>query len=150
MRFTKIKYDGSTVLLTWTTKKVTGEEVRHELTSPQDPHPDFLSALDEFRPTVLELLELDEDYGSGLRVQSLSINEEKDGRIGCVVTSLKTLDAAHSPLVLNTPHLRERVDETTDRGFLSDEMMTAIARVEREAEAYVNGKRAQGDLFKVA
>lgn len=147
MRFTKIKFVGTKVELAWTTKKL-HQEVEHRLTSSQAPAQPLLAALEAFRDPVLRLLELPLRYGDGLRVQSLSINvEEKDGRRGLVVTSLKEIASAHSPLVLNTPHLRERMDEETEKGFLPEEWLRLLEDAESGATRYVNGERAQSDLF---
>lgn len=149
MKFSKVKYDGKKVELSWTTKEK-GAEIAHHLSSSSRPAPEFTGAMRRFVPIVLSLLELPDSYDDGLQVTGISLNEEEnDGRRGVVITSQKKLEAANAPLVLNTPHLREPVkDEEADRpGFFPDEMEDAIAHAERAASEYLEGKRAQGDLF---
>lgn len=145
LRFKKIKYNGEKVVLHWTTSKVM-EEVAHELISTQTPHPRLVDTLAAFVPEVLDLLELPADYDVGLRVVGLSINTQEDGRRGLVVTCLKALEGAQGPLVLNTPNLPEPGDDA-QQPSLPSTMLRLMERAEREAEAFVNGKRAQVDMF---
>lgn len=148
MRFTKIKYDGAVVELQWTTKLDGGGEVAHSLKSYDAPSPEFVAAMKAFCPEVLELLELDSaGWDDELTVSGLSINEEEDGRIGLVCTCRRALRIANAPLILNTPHLRERMDEEGESGFLPDQLLLLIGRLETQAQLYLKGKRAQGDLF---
>lgn len=70
-----------------------------------------------------------------------------DGRRGIVVTCLKKLEQTNAPLVLNTPHMREDTDGTGGAGFMPGEWLGLIESAERAAEAYIEGKRAQKDLF---
>ena len=152
MRFTKIKSNGKTVELQWHESKLNGEEISHHLTSPDAPSPALPSALAAFVPIVLDLLQLPEDWSENLRVQSLSINHEKgDGRMGLVITCLKKLPDANAPLVLNTPHLRQPVnDDDTGPGFFIEGMGEALDDVLSAALGFYNGERAQGDLFPKA
>jgi len=153
MQFTKIKFkegDGK-VELAWTTREGPDrkDSITHSLTSFDRPHPDFVRGMEAFVDPVLELLELHDEYRQGLKVQSLSINyEDGDGRSGLVVTCLKELDETKSPLVLNTPHLREYVDEENAEGFMSTAMENRLDRMQGLARDYVNGTREQGDLFE--
>ena len=149
MRFQKIKFSSAgEVLLQWAVKKPGGEETELKMTSKQAPAPEFEAALRAFILPALDLLELDKEYGENLRVVGLSINEEEDGRCGLVVTMLKKLEHANAPLVLNTPHMREYMDEESDRGFMPDEMLQALKAAERAAKNFLDGKRAQADMFK--
>lgn len=145
MDFQKIKFNGKKVVLHWTSAHAL-EEHEHTLTSAQPPHPDFVAALQAFVGEVLDLLELPLDYGDGLTVVGLSLPVQEDGRSGLVVTCLKALKGAPSPLVLNTPYLAEPGDDP-DAPALSRHLLRLIETAEGEAEAFVDGKRAQGDLF---
>jgi len=149
MKFTKIKYDGERVILEWVTKKLNREEVEQRLTSAQRPSPAFIEAMQAFQPIVFDLLRLPLDYASGFRVTGLSINEEEgDGRAGLVITCRKTLPDCNSPLILNTPHMREPVDDNDDGpGFYIEGVADALALMCEQAEKFVGGERDQGDLF---
>jgi hypothetical protein len=149
MKFTKIKLsEKNGVHLEWTTpaEKRPNDVVEHRLTGKDAPAPEFTEAMQAFKPEVVGLLELSEEYGEGLTVVGLSINYEEDGRKGLVVTCLKALDAFNAPLVLNTPHLREASDEEPGN-YLPDGLLLLVRHAEQEAAAYVNGIRAQQSLF---
>ncbi|MGK2935224.1 MAG: hypothetical protein ACSLFE_08280 [Gemmatimonadaceae bacterium] len=150
MDFAKIKVTNDGVELKWGGERDDGTELVHDLKSHDQPAEDLRQAMTAFRAYVQKLLGItSEEWVSDLVVTGLSINTEKDGRRGLVVTCMKKLADANSPLVLNTPHLREPVDDITDSGpgFFIDGTIELIRAAERAAEAYLQGKRAQGDLF---
>jgi hypothetical protein len=147
MRFKKVKWDEKEVTLIWTTESGT-ETHERELTSKNAPHVDFASALQALRGDVLSVCELD-DAEEDLRVQSVSLSfSEKSGLRGAVVTGLKPVQIANSPVVLNTPHLTESGDG--DKGVMPGSMWRRVLALEAEAQAYLNGKTApkeQRDIF---
>jgi len=145
--FTKIKWDAkeSKVLLRWEEQRLGGREVvKHELESKDKPEPEFFKALEDLRQHALDLMELPTSYGTGFTVSGVSINhEEGDGRVGMVVTCLKAIEQANSPMVLNTPHLRELIDEDTDVGFIPSDMLGVLQRLIGRAERFLDGHREQ-------
>ncbi len=147
MHFTKIKDDGKQVTLRWDTAK--GETVvHHELESRERPAAEFRAVLADFVMPVLDLLQLPPEYAHEFAVVGLAINrEEKDGRLGLVVTCFKKLEETNAPLVLNTPHLREYVDGDPDGHYLPSVMLRRIKRAELAAEHYVDGTREQLSLL---
>lgn len=148
MKFSKIKWDGACIELTWTTKLDGAGEITHTLKSYDTPRPEFVAAMRGMVPHVLKVLELEEaGWQDTLSVSGLSINEEDDGRRGLVCTCRRALDVANAPLIVNTPHLREFMDDEQLKGFIPDDMLRAMEQVERESELYLKGKRAQADLF---
>lgn len=148
MKFSKIKWDGACVELQWTSKLDGAGEITHALKSYDTPRPEFVEAMRAMVPHVLEVLELEAaDWDDTLTVSGLSINQEDDGRRGLVCTCRRALDIANAPLIINTPHLREFMDDEQLKGFIPDDMLRAVEQVEREAALYLKGKRAQGDLF---
>ncbi len=149
MKFSKIKWDGACIELAWTTKLDGAGEITHSLKSYDTPRPEFVDAMRAMVPHVLEVLELeDAGWENDLTVSGLSINvEDGDGRRGLVCTCRRALGIANAPLIINTPHLREFMDDEQLKGFIPDEMLSAMEQVEREAALYLKGKRAQADLF---
>lgn len=149
MKFSKIKWNGMKVFLAWIDKK--GKtEIEHHLNSYDTPAPELPKALSAFVPIVLDLLELPQAYRDDLRVTGLSINEEGDERSGLVVTCQKKIAQANSPLILNTPHLREPVAPTEHGavGFFTNGMSEAIDKAQVAAIDYYRGKRAQTEIFE--
>lgn len=147
-RFTKIKDDGKQVQLIYLEARGTAEvEVR--LTSKERPRPAFTHALAAFAPLAIDLLEV-RWSASELAVTGLSINkEEGDGRDGMVLTCRKRCALAKSPLILNTPHLREPVkpEERDQAGFMPGPWLLALRHAREEAQRFVDGARAQAELF---
>jgi hypothetical protein len=154
MRFSKIKYNGAAVELQWVVgKEFQTAEVKHVLKSIEPPAPQLLESLNAFLPFVAQLLELPEvelgqpTFMDEVWVSGLALNEEEgSGRRGIVITCRKPLKGARAPLIFNTPHLREDLD-LEGPGFMLRGMMDAIEDAERAAQAFVNGERAQGELF---
>ena len=147
MNFTKIKYNGDVVELEWGKERDDGSEVSTRFKCFDAPLEDFKKAMIAFRALVAHITDLPGEWVTDLAITGLSINTEKDGRRGLVITAMKKLPTANSPLILNTPHLRELVDEPPGPGFFVDGMDRAIERAEKAATEYLKGKREQVELF---
>lgn len=146
-RFKKIRWNGSEVGLEWTSQD--GSETHnHELTCKDDPRAEFDTALQSLRGDVLVIAELPREYGTDMRVQSVSLSlNQKTGARGAVVTSMKTLKIANGPLALHTPHLLAEIPgelplEGEPTGVMPTGMWGRIEKLEQEAWAYLAGKRA--------
>jgi hypothetical protein len=151
-RFKKISWNERQVALEWTEQRDT-EAHDHALTCKDAPLASFDAALQELCDDVLDIAELGEMYSDGMRVQSVSLSlSEKTGARGCVVTAMKTLAIANAPLALHTPHLLAESASNGDEpsgeaepaktGVVPDGMWARIERLEKEAWAYLAGKRA--------
>lgn len=153
MQFTKIKANGKDVHLEWTTPasdKAKADLIHHSLESKELPHPDLVAALDALAPWVAELIEVSKPWAKGLKVIGVSVSiNAANGARGFVVSALKELAGANSPLVIHTPHLREASDdENADNSKAADdEFLTKLELIEEQAAHYVEGRRAQVDMF---
>ncbi len=148
MKFTKIKRSKGLVVLEWLTEEGKGglDTHEHRLSSTEDPHPTFVAALRAFIGPVLKLCELPHTWGGeALAVTGLSITHEEERGRGLVVTCQRSLADAPAPLVFNTPYLPEDAGEHGQS--LPDELVEALDAVEDAARRFLNGERAQGDLF---
>jgi hypothetical protein len=156
-RFKKIRWNGKEVALEWTATTQDGAETHdHQLTCKDAPHPEFDAALQALKQDVLVIAELDDEepsieipgYGETMRVQSVSLSlNAKSGNRGAVVTAMKTLQLANAPLALHTPHLvaetdDDEGDEGERAGVMPAGMWARIEALEKEAWAYLDGKRA--------
>ncbi|MCX6497185.1 MAG: hypothetical protein NTU93_00110 [Arthrobacter sp.] len=109
--------------------------------------PGFYAALEDLVEHVLRLLELPASYGDRLTVTGVSLSWT-DNIMGAVVTAQKYLTAADAPLVLNTPHLPSApYGENAGGKIMPGDMVLALETIQREAVLYVEGKRAQLELF---
>lgn len=149
--YTKIKYSAkeSKTTLSWreTTKNGFDE---HSLVCCDLPRPELVEALDKLRTHVAEILELPAQYLADASVTSVSLSYSgDDGVMGATITTLKPLANSNAPFVLNTPHkTAEPISAGGDPSIcLSFEAVAAIKVLCAEADLYVNGDRAQGDLW---
>lgn len=147
MKITKIKRQPNSVTITRVDAQGPNE-TEITLRSFEQPAASFDDALRAFVDLVLTLLKLPDAYRENFRVTGLSVNyEEADERMGLVVTCQKQLPDANAPLVLNTPHLREPIEGETGPGFFIAGWESALDTALGEAVKFVNGTRAQRDLF---
>jgi len=153
MRFIKIKFDGTKVKLEWEIAKKDGEPDIFSLTSTDLPAPEFQTALDNLRIFVEEICELPQGYCQNAEIRGVSFSYGGDDEImGAVITALKTLKTANSPLTINTPHLPS--DDYSGNNpnvlCLSFDCIQALNNLCDCAENYVNGVRKQQNLFERA
>lgn len=146
MPFTKIKYSSKDgVALEWRDSELK-QSIEHRLVSTQEPRPEFLKALGAFSQFVRHLLDLPMSWENGLTIQSVSISENDAQGRGIVVTALRKISGANSPLVLNTPFLPEEAS-SEDGPELPSFAVRLLNELEEEAAKYRAGERAQTDLF---
>lgn len=151
--FTKIKNTGKSVAIEWSTKRTTAskaeEHQSHQLECPERPRPAFDTALQTFLPFLLRILGAPVEWSDNTKVTGVSLNKEEDGRRGLVLTATRKCPFGAAPIALNTPHLRESQDATKEKGalFWLPGMDEAVDQMIHEAEKYLEGDRAQGELF---
>lgn len=156
-RFTKVRDTGKAVLLRWTTEEQQGKgHHHHELTSEARPHPDFVAALQIFKPFVAQLIDAPPAYLEEARVVSVSVSRKGDVR-GVMIHATRPVSKATAPFNIHTPHVKELAgseEEETDEpgdgavGVWLPGMEDALDELEAQAVAFINGKREQGDLFE--
>lgn len=145
--FQKISGSAKHVALKWTTTEGSSE-ISHELESDEAPRPEFVKALGAFLGFVLRICELTPKYGDGMEVTSLSISRNaKSGRLGLVITAKKPVAQSNSPFLIHTPHLSEASESEDGAGAFMVGMADCLDAAIEEATAYINGVRAQVDMF---
>ena len=150
MKFTKIRStEKGGVELAWTEKDADGGTKSVEYNCPQKPLADLTDALKAFGPYVVVLIGAP-DWLGGLKVNGISLNEEKGNRRGLVVSAILPIErASNRPLVLNTPQMKERGEGQSEdsTGIFEDSILGLIAATEKAATAYFKGEREQFDAF---
>lgn len=152
-QFTKLVATKS-VHLEWTTKRKTASQAEelhhHELDCIEKPRPAFDTALQAFLPFLLQIIGAPVTWAENTRVTGVSLNKEEDGRRGIVITATRKCPYGAAPIALNTPHLREGVDAAKESGnnFMLPGMIELVETLEGEGQAYLDGDRAQGELFE--
>lgn len=150
-RITKVKYDGERVQVAYEVIHGNGTVDRYTLDCEQEPEPSFTDALQKLVAHVVDLCEFAREYAFGLKTRGVTYTYGGKGGdvMGAVVTCLKTLQAVPSPLVVNTPHQTEApLSEDGDPSIcMTLEYAESLRIVQSEAARYVDGARAQMDLF---
>jgi hypothetical protein len=134
----KVKHHKGQTEVVWDEVTGAGDSIEHRLVSADPPRPELRTGLQKLAAYVLETCELPRGYGERLTVISVSLNyNDKLGR-GLTVTSLRDVDTADSPVVINTPHLTE----------MRWPMYLAplVENLVKEAESFRLGRRAQTEL----
>jgi hypothetical protein len=97
----------------------------------------------------VKICELPESDAAKLKIRGVTLTHAHDV-LGAVITALKPLKTANSPLVINTPHLPECAysgDGDDPNPTMHDGMPERLHALVVQAQRYLDGDRAQGDLF---
>lgn len=146
-RFRKIHWDEKKVAIDWETSD--GSEhgtVSHSLTSEDPPLPEFEPALQALAEPCRDLLCLPLPYFEGVKVRGVALSYDSEKRMGAVVTLLKTVPGANGPFVIHTPLVR--AGDKPGEGQMSEALFNALQSIYTQADRYVEGKRAQQDLWE--
>lgn len=144
MPFTKIKHSKGTTTFTRVEDRANKDSVEQTLTSHETPRPEFNTALQALTSWVVRICELPIDYATDMTVTGVSISVGEYG--GCVVTALKKVADANSPVVINTPHVPATA--TSENGpEMPPSTVQLVDVLEEEALRFWNGERAQVELF---
>ena len=152
-RFKKIKFDGVNVFIQYED----GNNFQNEYTLKCDeqPRPEMAQAFKALAYEVLLLCELPEDYLGRLEVRSVSLNYGgKQETMGATFSARMKLNYSNAPLNLNTPNKPVEPysegnydDEILQKMCLRPECVEKLENLIDEANYYVDGNRAQGNLF---
>lgn len=116
-------------------------------------HPDLIAALQALEPHIRSILCLPAEWCSNaFTIRSVSFSEsEKTGIDGIVISCGVELSTCNSPFFFNTPYLPvQRHTDEGDKDEMPAEAIEALAKLRDETEAFLGGKRAQGELFEEA
>lgn len=152
MRIKKVKFSSDEKIhLSYEVKSTSGKISEFTLVSSEKAAPSFYQTLQKLRNSVLELCELPSNEESKIHVSGVSFSFAGDNdTMGAVITAQRRLSNSNAPLNLNTPHkaVEPYGDGKADaKQLLPDECIDVLNGLIDEAEAYIEGKREQTDLF---
>src|SRR4051812_40256691 len=108
MRFSRISITKKAVSLSWTTQDDAGAKTEHEFESKDKPLASFASALQAFSGFALALIAAPKEWDARMRVTTLNLHEDKNGRRGLQVSFNHPVDKARGSAVsITTPTLWE-------------------------------------------
>lgn len=143
LRFTRIRYahkDELPVKLEW--QDASGADtIKTSLESKSEPDPEFIKTLRAFRSEALKLCELPREWGDEAEVRQVTISWKEDRR-SIQIMLVRPLPDSNAPLVLTTPSL----PETETGSGMSTAVLELLNKLEKLAEHYVAGERAQTEL----
>ena len=148
MRLTKIKIKDKFVLLRWEKfEPSTKNWDTYELESADPPRPELRDELTHWQNHIAKICELPEDYAKRITVRGISISYSEDG-MGIVASGTMELKTNAAPLCINTPYKPDSVGENMSEDFaLTAEQYDDLENLCEEAYRYINGDRAQQNLF---
>lgn len=146
-RVTKVKYDGQKVRIEYQVKRADGGDPdEFTLNSCDRPDRSLVDAMNALTTDVLTICELHDDpllY----TIRGVTLTYTND-ILGACITSLKALKTTQSPLVINTPHLpEESYSDDASAPVMHAGMADRLDALRNAAERYIDGERAQGQLF---
>lgn len=150
MRFKKIKMSKGKICLEWEIENKKKDWDQFSLACIDEPRPEFHEALQALVVDMVSICELPEDYGKRILITGCSFSYAGENSVmGCTITAQMYLSKSNVALNLNTPHKSsEPYSEGGDASqCLSEDCIERLTYLMLEAEDYVNGKRAQGELF---
>lgn len=146
-RFTRIKYDGDTVELEFFVL-VGATKFASDMSSPDAPGAEFEHALQAFKADVIKLIGLPKQWQIDVVIRSVSISYKNDYQNrGVVISFIKPIERANSPVNISTPYLPEPEEGDTGVG-MTPAMIDHLDQLEKLAGLYLAGKTGQVDLFK--
>lgn len=151
MTIKKVKYHDSKVEIHYALINRAGKETEYIVRSDEEPSPDFVFALEKMKKHVREICEFDGLSLQKIKVLGVSFSYGGETNVmGAVITAQKILQYSPQPLNINTPHkIEEFYSKNGDEmQLMSDEMKVDLYELQQAAEDYIDGERAQQDLFK--
>lgn len=151
-RIRKVKYrDGEIYVRAEIVENEGATEKEIHVKSREEARAEFYSAFAALAAPALALIEASSDWSERTTPIGLSISHSEDLGIGAVITCLVKCPQTTAPLVINTPHLSEQASEGNDNApVLPGIMAGAIYDVIEEATKFMDGRRAQLDMFESA
>jgi hypothetical protein len=156
MQFLKIKKDKKTDKITLEYQKKKGDDSVDEFafSSFDKPLPGFDLAMLALRKYVLQICEypVNDDFLTRVTVTGVSFSYGgNEDVMGATLIAQLALKECNAPLNLNTPHLAEDFyseNGGSEKQLMPVNMASDLDKLIDEAERYLQGERAQGELFK--
>lgn len=146
-------YDGKETRIEWSDDTDSKEEVKTGTrVSKQKPEQSFVDALQAFMPLLVASCGLGEVWTTSGYVTGLTFGEEKAAgggtRLNLMIHGRCTPEGQSSPVLLNSPLMREASDETMigKPGVIPADCDDLIDAMTKQAIRFLQGKRFQQDL----
>jgi len=152
MRIRKVKFSTKEKKEKWffeyETKNTRKEWDLHTLTCTDTPRPELKKSLQNLESYVVDICEIDADHE--ITVFGVSIGYATDKEImGAVLIARRKLEESNSPMNLVTPYKQEDFNSGggDSKQLMPKGMPVDVRKVINECDKYIEGDRAQQDLF---
>ena len=118
----------------------------YSMTCADQPRPELKKAMQRLSSHVIEMCELSVDYLSRITVTGVSFSYGGENEV------MGALTLSNCDLNLNTPHKASESyseNEADPKQLLTGECIQALYNLCDEIELYINGDRAQTNMFAV-
>jgi hypothetical protein len=136
----KVKITKVGVDIDYDDPKHSGEPDNVSLKGKGDARPSLYTAMNSLLDDVVNICLLDPNGWDGADVTGVTI-KHLEGQLGVVITAQNKTERVPSPIIINTPYL--------DPSQVSSDLRVKLLLVMDEACDYLNGRRAQANLFEV-
>lgn len=146
----KIKFKEGQIVIVVREGDAASTERETTIKSWEDPHEDLRKAVSDLEVHVRDILELPATWAEGsVKITGVSFSKSEDtGVVGAVMTAQAGIEASDAPFTFNTPHLPfAQYSPTGNSPTMPNRAIEALEKVQEEALAFLNGKRAQMDMF---
>ena len=123
--------------------------IESKITSKAEPLPEFHEAVAQLPTVFCSVMELDPSWKNGLVIDKVSISRTKQGTRSVVLSGTKQLECRSEFLhPVSSPCIQ--IDDSSDGESGAVAIPSALAEVVAkaidQAERYMNGERAQGEI----
>lgn len=147
VKLTKVRYADDRVTIGYQ-QEGDGLHATAEVVGEEAPPPEFegaLKALVPFVPKICAPVLNPGEFKKNAIVTGISISYKNDRPI-YVIKAKISVTGANGPLNIATPPLLEPEEDSGEMAYRAD-LFKALREFVRQAELYLEGQRAQGDLF---
>ena len=127
----------------------------YSLTCREKARPEFYETMEALAEHVVDMCELPENYLNRIKVRGVSFSYGGETEVmGAVISASMELKESYQALNLTTPHKASAMYNPTtpddEMQLLTGDCIEALEALQEECMAYIEGDRAQGNLFKEA
>lgn len=141
---------GGKIYILYTVTK-DGATMIHSVTSDEMADPKLYAAFLHLTHSVLSILELNEKMADRITPYGISFSYDANSVMSAVINVKLALPGSKTMIALNTPKKKAPSDEkeaSNTASFFTDDAVKVLWEVEAAAQLYIDGKRAQMDLFE--
>lgn len=147
MRIEKIRINDDKAAIEWSELSKTKKDKwnAHNLTSPDEPLPEFFDALQELAPDICKICEEDEERAELLTVKGLTLSYDKKNQEKVTFVATIPVKMSNSPKNITSPNVSLNVTEESEYFQFIQDLKEKLDTIKGHAKNYINGMRKDPD-----